>query len=240
MPETITIPARFNGPPDSGNGGYSAGTIARCLDGAAEITLRAPVPLDTPLDVLRTADDAVRVTHGETLVAEGCSVPDFELGVPAPVSHADARAASERYRAPADGPFSRCFVCGRAREDAFGVFAGAVEGRDVVASPWTPEDWTADEDGRVRSEFLWSVLDCPTYFALYGQDDELPMSVLGRIAARVDGTATAGSEHVVISWPLGREGRKHRAGSAVISPGGAPIAVAEVTMIHLAPTQAAG
>lgn len=238
MPVTVTIPARFNGPLRSGNGGYSAGTFAQFLDGAAEVTIRAPVPLDTPLEVVRDGDDSVRVTHGETLVAEGRSVPGFELGLPAPVGHAEARAARERCRAPADGPFSRCFVCGRAREDAFGVFAGAVEGRDLVASPWTPGRWTADDDGRVRPEFLWSVLDCPTYFAVYGNDEELPMSVLGRIAARVDGSAIAGEEHVVISWPLGRDGRKHRAGSAVLSPGGAPIAVADVLMIHLGPTQA--
>jgi hypothetical protein len=236
--ETLTVPSRFNGPLESGNGGYSAGVVARFLEGAVEVGLRAPVPLDTPLDVERDGDDAVRVLHGDTLVAEGRAVPDFELGVPAPVSHADARDARDRYRGSGDGPFSRCFVCGRARHDAFGVFAGGVEGRDLVASPWTPPDWTADDGGRVRPEFLWSVLDCPTYFALYAHDDPLPMSVLGRLTVRLDGTAIAGEEHVVMSWPLGRDGRKHRAGAAVLSPGGVPIAVAEALLIELAPTQA--
>jgi hypothetical protein len=112
-----------------------------------------------------------------------------------------------------------------------------VEGRDLVASPWTPPEWTAGPDGHVRPEFLWAVLDCPTYFALYAHDDELPMSVLGQMTARVDGTATPGDEHVVIAWPLGREGRKHRAGAAVLSPGGTPIAVAEALLIELAPAQ---
>jgi hypothetical protein len=206
VPETISIPARFNGPKESGNGGYSAGAVAQFLDGAAEVSLRAPVPLDTPLAVERA-------------------------------SCAAAHEAQRSYRAPVDGPFSHCFVCGRAREDAFGVFAGVVEGRDLVASPWTPPEWTAGPDGHVRPEFLWAVLDCPTYFALYAHDDELPMSVLGRMTARVDGTATPGDEHVVIAWPLGREGRKHRAGAAVLSPGGTPIAVAEALLIELAPAQ---
>ena len=47
MSDSVTIPARFNGPLDSGNGGYSAGALAALLDGAAEVSLRRPVPLDT-------------------------------------------------------------------------------------------------------------------------------------------------------------------------------------------------
>ena len=138
MPESLSIPKRFNGPLDSGNGGYSAGVVGGLLDGSAEVSLRRPVPLDTLLDVAREDDGSVRVLDGETLVAEARSAPDLEVEVPAPVSPQEARLAAARYRAPSDGIFSRCFVCGRAREDAFGVFAGAVEGREVVASPWTP------------------------------------------------------------------------------------------------------
>ena len=55
MPESLSIPARFNGPLDSGNGGYSAGLIAGFMGGAAEVDLRRPVPLDTRLDVVREA-----------------------------------------------------------------------------------------------------------------------------------------------------------------------------------------
>ena len=132
-----------------------------------EVTLRRPVPLDTPLDVVRDGDASLRVLDGDTPVIEARSAPELEVEVPAPVTRREARVAASRYRGLADGLFSRCFVCGRAREDAFGVFAGAVEGRELVASPWTPPPWTADADGRVRPEFVWAVLDCPTYFALY-------------------------------------------------------------------------
>ena len=177
--------SRFNGPLESGNGGYSSGVVAGFLEGAAEVTLRRPVPLDTPLDVVREGDGSVRVLDGEALVAEARSAPELEVEVPAPVSPDEARLAAARYRAPSDGLFSRCFVCGRAREDAFGVFAGAVEGRQLVASPWTPPSWTADAAGHVLPEFVWAVLDCPTYFALY-MDGELPMSVLARLTARID------------------------------------------------------
>jgi len=94
-----------------------------------EVSLRRPVPLDTPLDVMCENEGSVRVLDGEALIAEARSAPELEVEVPAPVSPHEARLAAAGYRGRSDGLFSRCFVCGRAREDAFGVFAGAVEGR---------------------------------------------------------------------------------------------------------------
>src|SRR5829696_3271267 len=149
MPESLTVPHDFNGPRRSGNGGYASGAVATFLDGAVEVSLRAPVPLDKSLEVARS-NGAVRVADGETLIAEAQRRPDFELEVPPPVTLADARDASGRYRGLEEGEFARCFVCGRAREDAFGVFAGRVDGREVVASTWTPPAWTAGDDGNVR------------------------------------------------------------------------------------------
>jgi hypothetical protein len=229
--ETLTIPARFNGPLDSGNGGYCAGLVAGCLGGRAEVSLRAPVPLDTRLDVVADGNSSVRVLDGDVLVAEGSGVGDVDAEVPEPVSLADARLASGSYRGLSGGLFSRCFVCGRDREDTFGVFAGAVEGRDVVASPWTPPAWTAAGDGRVSDEIVWAVLDCPTYFALYHDREELPMSFLARMSARVQAPVLAGEEHVVIGWPIELDGRKHHAGSAVLSAGGEVLAVSRALLI---------
>ena len=148
MSESVSIPSRFNGPLESGNGGYCSGVLAAFFEGEAEVSLRRPVPLDKPLDVVRESDGSVRVLDGETLVAVARAAPGLHIEVPAPVSPHEARLAAARYRGPSDGLFSRCFVCGRAREDAFGVFAGAVEGRQLVASPWTPPSWTADAAGR--------------------------------------------------------------------------------------------
>jgi hypothetical protein len=229
--ESLSIPRRFNGPLEGGNGGYCSGVVAGFLEGAAEVSLRRPVPLDTPLDVVREDDGSVRVLDGEALVVEARSAPELEVEVPAPVSPHEARLAAGRYRGLSDGLFSRCFVCGRAREDAFGVFAGAVEGRQLVASPWTPPSWTADAAGRVLPEFVWAVLDCPTYFALY-MNGELPISVLARLTARIDAPVVAGEEHVVIAWPIETDGRKRHAGSAVLSPDGEALAVARALLIE--------
>jgi hypothetical protein len=231
MSATVTVARRFNGPLDSGNGGYSAGLVAAYLRGAAEVNLRSPVPLDRPLDVQRCEDGSVRLLDRERLIAEGRST-DLDLDVPAPVSVADAHEAAAGYRGVSAGTFSTCFVCGRDRDDAFGVFAGKVQGRRVVASPWTPAPWTADDSGRVSPEFVWAVLDCPTYFAAY-LDDDLAVSVLASITARLDGEVIAGAEHVVMAWPLGVDGRKRYAGAAVLSADGQVRACARALMIEL-------
>ena len=84
----MRIDARFNGPPTSGNGGWSAGSFAVAAGAAGpgvpfEVTLRLPPPLETDLAV---ADG--KVTHGSTLVAEiraggeaGDGVPGVDLSV---------------------------------------------------------------------------------------------------------------------------------------------------------------
>jgi hypothetical protein len=162
---------------------------------------------------------------------EAHPAPELEVDVPPPVTPEEARRASARYRGVADGPFSHCFVCGLARDDAFGVFAGDVDGREVVASPWTPPEWSADGDGNVLPEFVWAVLDCPTFFAAY-IGEELPMSVLGRLTARLDAPVRAGEEHVAMAWPLEVDGRKRTAGAAVLSTEGKALAVARALMIE--------
>lgn len=231
MADPVIVPARFNGPLANGNGGYSAGLAAAMLDGPVEATLRRPVPLDRPLRA-ELQDGGVHLLDGEDLIVEATEAPGFEIEVPEAVGVVEARAAMGRYRGLDEGPFSRCFVCGLARGDSFEVFSGRVEGRDVVASTWTPPEWTAGEDGRVRPEFVWSVLDCPTFFGAYLDVEELPLSFLGRMTARVDAAPAVGEEHVVMSWPLGVDGRKAEAGVSLLSGGGDVLASARALLIE--------
>jgi hypothetical protein len=231
VPESVSIPKQFNGPLESGQGGYCSGIVAGLLGATAEVSLRRPVPLDTPLGVVRESDGSIRLLDGETLIADAHAVSAVDVEVPEPVSPEQARLAARRYRGPSEGLFSRCFVCGRVREDALGVFAGPVEGRRVVASPWTPPPWTADSTGRVRPEFVWAVLDCPTAFALR-MHGELAMVMLARFAVRIDAPILAGEEHVAMAWPIEAEGRKHHAGSALLSTDGEILAVARALMIE--------
>ena len=68
---SIIIDKRYCGPPNSGNGGYVCGRLARHIPGGAEVTLRAPPPLDKPLDVVATDDGSWELRDGATVVATG-------------------------------------------------------------------------------------------------------------------------------------------------------------------------
>jgi hypothetical protein len=55
--QTMTIPRRFRGPPNSSNGGYVCGMLARQIAGAAEVTPRAPPPLETELGLVEVGTE---------------------------------------------------------------------------------------------------------------------------------------------------------------------------------------
>src|SRR6266511_1411531 len=107
MLETLSIPSRFNGPLEGGNGGYCSGVVAGFVDGATEVTLRRPVPRERALNVVRESDGSVRVLEGEPLVAEARSAPELEVEVQAPVTPDEARPAATRYRRSSARLFSR-------------------------------------------------------------------------------------------------------------------------------------
>jgi hypothetical protein len=235
----LSIGRRFCGPPDSANGGYAAGLLAAFVDGPAEVTLRRPPPLETPMTVARDGDGSViSLQDGDVVVAE--AVPaTIELDPPAPVALADAREAAARAATivhPDWHPFPTCFVCGPDRDpgDGLRIFAGPVAGRDVYAAPWTPAREHTGPDGRVRTEIVWAALDCPSSGPLYvdGRRPDAPY-VLGRIAVRIDGRPEAGEPLVAISWALAREGRKLFAASALRDASGRILAIARATWISL-------
>jgi hypothetical protein len=224
----MVIPQRCNGALHSGNGGYCAGVFAGLLDGPAEVNLRRPIPLDTPLDVQRTAE-SVQVMAGETVVAEVVAGGELALDVPR-VSPEEARQAAAGYRGTGLDEFAQCYVCGPEREDAFGVFPARVGAREVVASPWIPPAWTGDDDGRTRAEHVWAALDCPTYYASYLDGPQ--WSFLVRMQVRIDAPVAMGEEHVVVAWPLGVDGRKRHAAAAVLDRDGAVLALARGLLVE--------
>jgi hypothetical protein len=226
---TISIPSRFNGPTSSGNGGYSCGTLAAHFDGPAAVSLRQPVPLDQELEVRAEEDGAVRAFAGAELIAEAVAAAPLAPWSSPPVGLDEARAAIERFRAPVDGIFDHCFVCGRARDDGFDVFAGPLGHDDLVASPWTPPAWAADEDGAVRPEFIWSALDCPGYFAVHGHD--LKLAFLARQQSEIVVAPRADVTYVVVGRVLERSGRKGRAATAILTDEGTVLAHSELLVV---------
>ncbi len=229
MSATICVPARFNGPPESGNGGYCAGLAAAFLPGQAEVTLRAPPPLDTRLAVLET-DGGVDVRHGETLVMSARGRGEIDAPDIAPPTLSEAAAAARHFRGEDDHLLPTCFVCGPARApgDGLRIFTDFVDGRDMVAAPWTPTPDLAGDDGLVRDEFLWAALDCPGAFGV-----NVEPILLGRIAARIVARPAPGDQVIAAGWAMGSDGRKHFAGTALFAADGGLLAHAEATWIQL-------
>jgi hypothetical protein len=225
----IVIDPRYCGPAGSANGGYTCGLVASALGEPAEVTLRRPPPLGRSLQLERR-DSGVVLLDGDLLVAEARPAA-LELDVPEPVSLEEAERASAAYRGFEEHAFPTCFVCGPARDpgDGLRIFAAQVEGRDLVAAPWTPDPSLAGPDGLVRHEYVWAALDCPGAFAVgFSERGEI---VLGRLTAEVRGPVRARQPHVVVGWPLGEEGRKLYAGTAVFTAGGELCALARATWI---------
>lgn len=215
----MIIARRFNGPPDSGNGGYSAGLIAGHIQAAAvEVTLRVPPPLDTEL-IVTAEPDGVAVRHGDLLLATARPAEVDEL-VPA-VSFTEAERVAQDYPGFTAHPFPTCYVCGPARGDGLRLFPGRLPGGRTAAPFLVPDD--------VHTATVWASLDCPGGWAV---GVEARPYVLGRITTRVDKIPEAGSRCVVTGALLGEDGRKAHVATTLWYDG-EPLAVARATWIAL-------
>ena len=229
----VVIDPRFNGPPDSGHGGYSAGRAAVLAapvpGGAVEVTLRAPVPLATPLAVAGHGDGAVELTADGALVmlARPVASPD---GVAPAVDVAGARAAADPEGWAEGHPFPTCFGCGPRRDpaDALCLYPGGTgDGRFAV--PWVPAAWAGDE-GVVAPEFVWAALDCPSSAPAQG---ERPV-VLGRLTVAFGSAPVRiGVEYVVESWLQQADGRKQHTAVCLHDGAGTVLAHGVATWISL-------
>jgi hypothetical protein len=230
MRETIAIPSRFSGPPGVGNGGYSCGRFAALVGGAAEVTLRSPVPLEKALGVRREGR-SVRILDGEQLIAEVEPADLASLEAPPKVTLEQAVLGASHFPFN-DHPFPTCFVCGPRREklDGLRIHAYSVPNADEVASPWVPSPELADAAGNMPPAIIWASLDCPTGWAGIAK---IPgaVSVLGRFAVRVDNPVVADRAHIVVARATGREGRKLRAIGGLYTAGGTLCAASRATWI---------
>jgi hypothetical protein len=235
---TVTIPARFKGPPQSGNGGYAAGLLARHVDApAVEVRLVSPPPLDAPLTVVE-AEDGLEMRDENGRVVARARPWALDLPVPAPVSLEDATVAA---RAPVFDPdlhpFPTCFGCGPLRDpgDAVRHICGRVPGReDVVACPANTSPELPNYDGALATEVVWAGLDCPSAAACLPANTGVPY-VLGTFTVRIDRPVVVGEPHVVIAWSLGGEGRKSFGASAILDAEGRLCALGSAVWIALRP-----
>lgn len=222
----MIIDRTFNGPPGTGNGGYTSGLVASELEVAdgevAEVTLRLPPPLDTPLRVTHTATGIDVYGDREQLVAQARPVRLDEPPAPG-VPSDEAVTAAARYPGFHDHPFPTCYVCGPQRPDGLRIFPGPLPDGRGTAAPWTvPEGASAVT--------VWAALDCPGGWAIIGPGRPY---VLGRMAARVLAVPPAGAACVAVGAVTASAGRKAEVRSAIYGPGGEPVGYARSTWIAI-------
>jgi hypothetical protein len=217
--EEITIGRRYRGPLRSANGGYAAGLVARGVDGAAEVTLRLPPPLETPLELCRDGEGVV-LLHGEARVAEA-RPGDPELAPPVAPSFEVLVAEAGPAVGWGSEDFRECFSCGtRADGDGLEIHPRPYDG--LVAAAWVAHE--------VSPEVVWAAIDCSGAYAVGGPGRGEP--VLARMTARIDRLPTEGERCVVIGWPLGEDGRKLHAGTALVSDAGELLAISRQLWIE--------
>lgn len=244
MRRDVMISSQFNGPPKSANGGYASGLIASALkdagyQGAVEVSLHVPPPLDAPL--ILSVDDGLSVLlNGDVKVGTGKPAV-LDLTVPvlpsSPVLVGKPHNPSGKFE-----PFDICFVCGNARApgDGLCLHAERVEGYEgLVAAPWDIHSSFIGEDGYVLPEFIWSALDCPGYFACaYGE-----AALLARFVVEVIKPLTGDKSAHVFGWSLDPDkkelGRKRRCGTAVVDAAGQVVAKAEALWVVVDPAKIA-
>lgn len=252
---TLTVPAAFNGPDGSGNGGYSAGLLAERLTApggpAVRVTLRTPPPLDRPLTVEGTPQEGLRLidptAEGRArLVAEAVTADPLETDplkpgvIPGgPVTVAEAEDARKLYPGLDQHPFPHCYSCGpeRAGGDGLRLFAGSVrpgEGTDgtgnTVACTWDVLPAVDGGDGTAALAQVWAALDCP---GGWSSDISGRPIVLGRMTAQVLAAPPVGSTQVVMGHLEAVDGRKVHTGSALYDQDGRLLAQARATWIAI-------
>ena len=225
----ITIPARFRGPPHSGNGGYVAGLLAKAAGGGRAVAMRAPAPLDVALRL-----DSERLWQGETLIAEALVADSSALpGWPVPPTLDAARAASVDYRS--FHPICVCCADQLAPEQGLRVCAGPLAGASAgtVAAVWEVDTAFCDEDGSVPEEIVWAAIDCPGFYAWVAVDGRHG-ALTGTMQAEVVERPRAGDECIVLAWPLERVSeRRFTSAVALFGADGRPMARGVQTWIRM-------
>ncbi|MGH3740591.1 MAG: hypothetical protein ACRDT1_04560 [Micromonosporaceae bacterium] len=243
----MIIPQRFNGPPDTGNGGYTSGMLAGRLapgtaPGAVEVTLHAPPPLEVELATV-VEPDSVALRHGDALIATATPARLESDPVP-PVTYQQATEISHEYPGFVAHPFPTCYTCGPNRSDGLRLFPGRLPDGRTAAPFLVPED--------AEPATVWAALDCPGGWAISVEPphdrDQAPHHrdqvkgpigiearpyVLGRITAQVDDTPKPGSRCVVTGQLLSSQGRKAVVATTVWGPDGRALATARATWIAL-------
>ena len=230
MSNTIIVQHRFNGPTHSAHGGYICGLIAGATGANVRVRLFRPPPLDTPFSIAPRPPDEWRVTDGKDTIATAVRT-EVRVHVPSAPAYVQAMDASLHFPGFKRDVFADCFVCGqhRQRGDGLRIFPGHIPNTVVYAAPWLPGADVSDANGKVKPEFIWSVLDCPGYYASF---TDLRPALLGEFTVHIDRLVHADEACVIIGWPILVEGRKHKVGTALFDEDGERCALGVATWVE--------
>ena len=227
----LVIGAAYAGLPDLVHGGYVAGLLTGALRAeSSRVHLRRPVPPAQPLRLERPRAGEVELYGDAGLLADGVAA-DVLLDLPAPVAPAEARAAAGRFLRRARHPFPACLACGPAHPHGLHVYPGPVAGRSLVAALWVPPPALAGPAGELPRELVAAALDCPQLWALivHAPPETTDRVVTAVLETRLERPVVAGEPHVVMGWPIGRDGRRWLAGAAILGPDGSLCAAGRQT-----------
>jgi hypothetical protein len=245
---TLTVPARFNGPPEAANGGWVAGRLAGILadrvgQGRVEVTLRRTTPLGVPLALEHTAR-GVRLTREDTTLVDARVVTEGQrtvlsfTGPPPPFVPPDlaARGAEEYVTLNPDG-YRECVVCGPDRDPADGlrIFAWQVPDapKGLVAALWRLQPWLATGEG-VPDHFMWAALDCPTFWAHIAESaPAVTNALLVRQSVIVEKHLDRDETYVVVGRPDAARGRGLWGSGALYTADGELVAQARTMWMTL-------
>ncbi|MBL4584710.1 MAG: hypothetical protein JKX83_08845 [Pseudomonadales bacterium] len=246
--EQLTIASQYCGPPDSANGGYVAGVLAKPLRAASnasgrgiQVRLMAPPPLEQALELFETHSEqgelGMLLRCGDTDLAVGSLVDGLTAPPTAPTIK-QAEQAMGNFDG-SDHPFPGCFVCGPARNqsDALCIYPGSVGPSDkpMVASTWQVAADYCDDNEILKTQVLCAALDCPSSFGILeipGNKEMEPM-VLASFTFMLNGDLKAGEQAIAIGWAESRKGRKAFGGSAIYNSAGQCVAQAQALWISL-------
>ncbi len=225
MREFVSIPNRFRGPANSGQGGYSAGLAASFVDGTAHVRLRRPPPLDRRLSVDTTPEGA-SVLDGEAVVLVATR---SDLDVFPPVDPRQLAAIFERGPQPAPSwhMAPTCFVCGT--PESLGMHPTRIEEIGVWATAWTPQHLAGESE--LEPEIVWALLDCPAGWAT--TDSQRPersfFPALVEMTVEIAHPVPLGQPVAILGWMTSEGERRIDCESAIMDRTGTVLASASLS-----------
>ncbi len=225
----IRVARHYEGPPGTTNGGWACGLVAGLLTGpdasfgpAVEVTLRAPVPLETPVQTEVTGDSAFLTGPDATVLARARLLTADETAALAPPPPFVPPAEAERAGAPdvcLQTPFPTCYVCGDERDGGLRITVGPVAGDGrVTGNPRAAGVWVPPQTlGDLPTRYVWAALDCPTGLVHLTDGGK---ALLGRLTMTMHRTPVTGEPLVVVAAATGVDRRKRFATAALYTPHG--------------------